>query len=75
MIKIIEQPPNDALVDLLEDLLNKAKSGEVISIAVAMHTKGNCTTTAFELGRGDIAHLNLALDRIKLRLLDYVGEY
>jgi len=70
-LKVFNTPPDESLVLLLKKLLEIAESGEMISIAVAMQTKGSCTATAFELGKGDIAHLNLALDRVKLRLLDY----
>ncbi len=39
-------------------------------VAIAAECAGQCTSTAYNMGDGDVAHLVLALERLKLRLLD-----
>lgn len=59
-----------AVVEKLEEFLMRAKSGEIRAIAIAAQAPERCTLTAYELGDGDMGHLVLGLERIKLRLLD-----
>lgn len=73
-LKIYDSQPDENVINFLKYLLELAESGELISIAVAMHTKGNCAATAIELGNGNVAYLNLAADLMKERILSYVSE-
>lgn len=66
---VARREPDPNVVSLAEELLERARSGEIRSVALAMEGPG-FTSTAFELGRdGNRAHLNFALDGLKLRLL------
>ena len=62
--------PVPAVVDALEDLLERAKSGEIRGFAVAASCDAGSDGTTYELGDGGIASLVLAMERLKLRLLD-----
>lgn len=60
---------NDAVVALLENLLSRAKSGEVVSVAVAGYTADDCMLSSFETG----AHTSSTLGAIRLlesRIID-----
>jgi len=61
--------PVPEVVDLLEQLLDRARSGDLRSIACAGQSTAAGTYTCHELGDGDLAHLVTAMERSKLRLL------
>lgn len=58
------------VVALLEDLLERARSGEVIGVAVAAACNGRADATVYELGEGSVSSLHLGLCRMQRRLLD-----
>jgi hypothetical protein len=55
---------------MLRHMLHLAEAGHIRAVAVAVHSDIADTGTGFALGDGDIAHLVLALERTKLRLLN-----
>lgn len=61
--------PVPEVVALLEDMLERAKAGEVIGVGVVSACRGRADGTAYALGEGSIASLVLACERLKLRLL------
>ena len=62
------------MVRMVEALLVRVKSGEVLSLAVAVQLTGGETGTVYSLAEGDVAHLVCAMERLKIRLLDARGE-
>ncbi len=70
-LKVAREQPDARVVSLCQELLARARRGELVSIAIAMQTQGAGTATSFEMGEGDTAHLVLAIERLKLRLLGY----
>lgn len=62
------QPCAD-VVEVAERMLEMAKAGEIRAIAIACEAPGACAVTAFAMGDGDVAHLVLSIERLKLRLL------
>ena len=73
LIDIGDPPPITSIVETAETLLELAKSGEIRSLAVAASSLGRCTTTIYDTGDGTIADLYLAIERVKLGLLDEDG--
>lgn len=66
----LQPPPEPGAVELLEDLLEKARRGHITSVAVASGNVGRSMSSTYYLGRGDSrADLNMALDMLKHRLL------
>jgi len=63
-----------ALVGALEDLLARARSGELVSIAVAGETSDNCIATLYEGRDRDNYRLIGALFELQRRLLQLVTE-
>lgn len=57
------------VVELLSDMLQKAKDGEIIGVAVAAAASRRCDGSVYCIGDGDIATLVLACERVKMRLL------
>lgn len=66
--------PRPEVVEMLEDLLARAKSGEIRGIAVAAGCDAGSDGSAFEVGDSSIASLYLGMERLKLRLLEYEGD-
>ena len=64
---------NTATVTMLEEWLERARSGEVVALVLVAQTSDRCTATEHCIGEGDLAVLNFALDRMKQRLLDEDG--
>lgn len=63
---------NEATARKLRELADKAEAGEVTSVAVAVVCRGRHTGSVFEVDPADtIADLYLAIERLKLRLLDH----
>jgi len=65
--------PQQDVIGLLRELLERAERGEVRAVAVAAHAGNEDTGTAFAMGDGNVAHLVCALERLKLGLLNYRG--
>ena len=72
MIKVIQNKVDQDLVDLCSYLLEKAKSGEMISIAVAFQSTGAQTASQFICSddRSDFAQLVFAISCLKHRILN-----
>lgn len=64
---------NTAAVTMLEEWLERARSGEIVALALIAQTTDRCTATEHCIGEGDLAVLSFALDRMKQRLLDEDG--
>ena len=62
--------PVPSVVEMFEELLEKAKEGRIRSAAVALGIKGRYTGTAHDCSDGNLADLIMAIERLKLRLLD-----
>jgi len=60
--------PCPGVVKMLEDLLERARKGDLRSIAIAAEEPGGFTSTAYHMGDGDVAHLVLPLFRLQLEL-------
>ena len=58
-----------SVVRLLREVLDRAEQGEVIGVAIATSCSQLCDGSCYEIGEGSIAALNLAIDRLKVRLL------
>ena len=64
---------NDGVVALLENLLERAKAGEIISVAVAGYTADDCMLSSFETGM----HTSSTMGAIRLlesRIIDSMRE-
>ena len=68
---MLDAPPRDDVVEVLAELLERARDGHIRSVAIAWEARGSGTGSAFALGDGDLAHLVCAQERLKLRLLDH----
>lgn len=62
---------NDAVVAILENMLERAKSGEVVSIAISGYTADDGIVSVFHSGNHLFALLG-AIDYCKLRVLDAI---
>jgi len=73
VVELLKPEPDQAIIAMLEDLLSKAKQGDVTAIAVAAQVRidgDSGTLVGYDLGQnGDIAHLVCAIERTKLALL------
>lgn len=68
-LSILSHEPVPGVVACCEEMLARAKSGDLLSIAVAAQSRGASTSTAYDNSEGDVAYLVCALERLKLRLL------
>lgn len=66
---LTRQGPVPEVIALLEDMLRRARDGEIIGLSVIAVCTGHADATAYALGASDIATLVLACERIKMRLL------
>lgn len=68
---ISERQPDADMVEAIETILARVKRGEVLAICFAIHAIGDGTGSQYSIGKGgDVAHLVLAIERVKLRLLE-----
>lgn len=74
VLRELKHEPVDEVVTLLEDALRRARSGEVIGVALAMACTGRCDMTAYARGTADLGTLVLATERVKARLLAHEEE-
>lgn len=68
LVDVRLQPQAD-VVELLEEWLAMAKSGELRSVVCVGESSGLATSTAHAMGDGDVSHLICAIERVKLRML------
>ena len=68
-LREVQLAPDMRVVSLAEELLARAQSGELISVAVAAQRQGGGTLTSIEVGDGDRAHLHFAMSSAAARLL------
>jgi hypothetical protein len=68
-LRALELAPRADVIALLEDMLERAKSGQVRGIAISVSTKGDCWGSAYKLGDGGIAHVIAGLVEVQARLL------
>lgn len=63
--------PSMAVVEILEDLLVRARSGHIRAIAYATVNAGRCVSTAFAVDEPGLEEHALVggLERVKMRLL------
>ena len=62
--------PVPGVVQLLEEVLQLARDGQLIGVAVAASMTGRRDATIFELGESTVASLHLATCRQQRRILD-----
>jgi hypothetical protein len=79
VVALQKAPPAPAIVKLAEDMLARAKNGEIVALAIAAHVRiegvETGTSSAYCLGHdGDVAHLVCAIERVKLALLKAGSE-
>ena len=67
----VAQPAVPIVVEILEDLLRRAKEGQIIGLAVAATVTGRATATVYDLGEGDAPGLHYALSRLTQMVLEY----
>jgi len=72
-LRLAEIAPVPEVVEMLEQALARARSGEIRGIGLAMACAGNADMTALCTGDMSIATLVLANRRLELRLLA-IGE-
>jgi len=66
--------PDPAVIERLADMLERAKQGEIIGIAIGAVCHGRHTASSFVVGEGcTVADLYLGIERCKIRLLGYEG--
>jgi hypothetical protein len=65
----VHAAPVPGVVGLIEVYLERARAGELRSVAIAGAMTGKTTSSGYELGDEVAADLCLALDRLKLRLV------
>ena len=65
--------PVASVVELLEDMLARAQTGEIRGVAIACVTTDRCTSTAFERGDGSIAMLMASTLYLQHRLVEHEG--
>ncbi len=68
-LKVLTRGPNPQVIELLEDMLERAKSGQIRGIAIATVNRDDCTSTVFELGDGYLAPLTGSVSYLHKRLL------
>jgi hypothetical protein len=70
-LRVLTRPPVPKIVTALEELLARAKRGDVLAVAIAIETGELETGGTFAIGpQGDVAHLVCGLERLKKRLLE-----
>jgi hypothetical protein len=69
-LHVVELGPCEAVIGFLEDMLARAKRGEVRGVAVAASIKGDCWGTAFEPGDGAVSHLLAGTAELQRRILE-----
>jgi hypothetical protein len=74
VLRELEHEPVADVVTLLEDTLRRARDGEIIGVALALACTGRCDMTAYARGTASLGTLVLAVERVKMRLLDHVEE-
>lgn len=63
--------PVPSVVALLENILERARRGEIIGIIIGAACNRVCDASVFDLGESNIAVLLLAMERAKMRLLQH----
>jgi hypothetical protein len=70
-LRKLEPEPVAAVVALLEEMLERARAGEIIGVGVVAACSGRADATSYTIGEGNIASLVLACRRLERRLLDH----
>lgn len=68
-VDMASMTPQPDVVATLEDLLARARAGEVRGVAVACSLTGRERATAYALGDGDYAHLVAGVAWLQHRLI------
>jgi hypothetical protein len=69
-LRKLEPEPVAEVVALLEEMLERARAGEIIGVGAAA-CSGRADATSYTIGEGNIASLVLACRRLERRLLDH----
>ena len=64
----IKKTPDQNVIEQLEDLLKKARGGEIVGLAVAMRYEDGCTGNCFVRGPAGIALIG-ELELLKVELM------
>lgn len=70
-LNAIRLAPVPEVVEGLEDLLDRARRGEIRGYAIGAAADQNCDASAFVIGDSSIAAIYLGIERAKLRLLEH----
>lgn len=73
VIELATHVPNANVIAKLEEALERAKKGDLIAVAIVGQTRYegsfDATFSSYNTGDGTFAHLVLALERCKMRIL------
>ena len=69
-VQLHRPTPVPDVVDLCRGLLERAESGEITGIVVGFALQGRRIATVYKLGDSTFADMNLALDRLKGRMVE-----
>lgn len=69
-IQLHRPAPVSDVVDLCRGLLQRAEAGEITGIAVGFALRDRSISTVYKLGDATFADMNLAIDRLKGRMVD-----
>ena len=65
----VEHPPVAEVIDMLESMLERARAGQIIGVAIVAAEVGRYESTGFAIGEGAVSTLVCGTERLKLRLL------
>jgi hypothetical protein len=74
MLRAADAGPVSSVVDAIEDVLDRARRGEIVSVAIAAVSNRRGSVTSYDLGAGDVAGLVCAGRRLERRLLDHCED-
>ena len=75
ILKLATFEPDVTLIDLIETLLERAKSGDLISLACVTEARGRMVGTAFRLGaEGSMNNLLSGASQLQHRLNTRIDE-
>ena len=68
----VKKTPNETLVEYLESIIEEAKTGEIVGVAIAMRHQDGSTSNCFVKGPAGIALIG-ELELLKVELMqDYM---
>ena len=74
MLRSTDAGPVSSVVNIIEDLLERARRGEIVGVAIAAVSYRRGSVTMYDLGAGDVAGLVCANRRLESRLLEHCED-